>query len=220
MSTIDPRRRMLRRSWFLPALRGTLWALSGISVFVIALVIAALPSNRGAWALGFAAVPILLVVAVEITDANTRNSARRAAYPLPFLLWMLGLWAACGGAGLLLGRVWMLGAMLLLAGAGLMVGAVRLLRRNKTIAARARRIELTGSLARATVTEVTRNRGDDTVPLWNVTVRFRDTQGVDRWHRIVHHSKVPVGSRHSIRYDPKKPGRRSTLFVEWGGRGY
>lgn len=70
----------------------------------------------------------------------------------------------------------------------------------------------------AVVTEVTRNRSDNVLELWNVTLKFQDSQGTDRWHKLVHGSRVPVDSKHWIRYDPAKPRRKSTLFVEWKTR--
>ncbi|SJM66746.1 DUF3592 domain-containing protein [Gulosibacter sp. 10] len=239
MSTIDPRRRLRRRPWFLPVLRGTLWTLSGGAAFGVAFVLTAFPFDDGAWTLGLVAIPILLVIAIGLTDANTEIPARQARYPWPFSLWTLGLWAACAGAGILLGSAWpsisgilseegleadpgrplfVLGAALLLIGAGILVGAA-LLRASRAILARhARSIRLTGPRVPAVVTEVTRNRGDNTVELWNITLQFQDSQGADRWHRLVHHRRLPIGSRHWIRYDPEKPGRRSTLFVEWTER--
>ncbi|MFC3244178.1 hypothetical protein ACFOJ6_19805 [Gordonia humi] len=220
MSTIDPRDRLRRRPWFLPALRGTMWTLSGVVVFVIAFVLAAYPFEDNAWALGLVAIPILLVVAVGITDANTEAPARKARYPWPFLLWMLGLWATSTGVGLLLGRAWsampvsdaesevsggtliVLGVVFLLAGIALSAAAIVLRERRGRRARRARSVELTGPRVPAVVTEVGRHRGDDTVRLWNITLRFTDSHGTDRWHRAVHHRALPVGEQ---TLDPLRP---------------
>ncbi|MFM9376382.1 hypothetical protein [Gordonia sp. VNK21] len=59
---------------------------------------------------------------------------------------------------------------------------------------------------------------DDVQRLWKATLRFEDSQGTQRWHRCVHHRRAAVGSRHWIRYDPRRPGRKSTLFVDWQQR--
>ncbi|MFH9201976.1 hypothetical protein ACH4KT_31670 [Streptomyces anulatus] len=119
--------------------------------------------DEAGWALGCAAAPILLGVAVGLTDMNTGAPARKARYPWPYLLWMLGLWASSVGAGLLLGRAWLsirgsaegfeyhsaarlvlLGALSLLIGIAALVGAVLLHARNASGAERARSIRLTG----------------------------------------------------------------------------
>jgi len=105
MSTTDPQRRLHRRSWFLPALRAVLWTLSGLGAFATAFAIAAASSGTPGWAASLAAIPLLLAIAVGISDANSDAPDRRAAYPVPYLLWKLGLWAACVGAGLVLGRI-------------------------------------------------------------------------------------------------------------------
>ena len=231
MSTVDPQSRLYRRHWFLPTLRVTLWTLSGVTAFAIAFVLAVLPFDDGAWALGLVAIPLLLVVAIGITDANTEIPARQAHYPWPYLLWMIGLWAVCAGAALASGGLWWpvstpdtswlkptIGGGALLVGAGLLVSSALLRKNRHNLAQRAQSIRLTSPRVPAVVTEVTRNRGDNTMPLWNITLRFQDSQGTDRWHKRVHHRKLPVGGRHWIRYDPAKPGRRSTLFVEWQSR--
>lgn len=111
-----------------------------------------------------------------------------------------------------------LGALLLLVGIGLLVGSALLRVRSGKSAERARSVRLTGPRVPAVVTEVTRNRSDNVQMLWNVTLRFEDSQGRPRWHTLVHHDRVRVGSRHGIRFDPRKPERRSTIFVEWDRR--
>jgi len=235
MSTTDPQRRLQRRSWFLPALRAVLWTLSGLGAFAIAFAIAAASSGTPGWAASLAAIPLLLAIAVGITDANTDAPDRRAAYPAPYLLWMLGLWAACVGAGLVLGRIrrnsgavaqgveydlgWSviaLGCVLVVIGAAALVGA-RLLRAARgRHAERVRSIRTTGRRVPAVVTEVTRNRGSNTSVYWNVTLRFQDDDGTERWHRTLQQThRVEVGSTHWIRFDPADPGRRSTIHVEW-----
>ncbi|WP_396909822.1 DUF3592 domain-containing protein [Mycolicibacterium sp.] len=86
-------------------------------------------------------------------------------------------------------------------------------------AARARSIRLTGPQVRAKVVEVKRSKHSNVHDYYDVTLRFTDSHGVEHDHKTGTRTHKPlVGSKHWIRYDPKKPGRKSTRFVEWEPR--
>ncbi|SLK94762.1 Uncharacterised protein [Mycobacteroides abscessus subsp. abscessus] len=86
-------------------------------------------------------------------------------------------------------------------------------------AERARSIRLTGPRVRAKVIEVKRSKGSNVHAYYDVILRFTDSQGIEHDHKAMTRTHKPyVGSKHWIRYDPKKPNRKSTWFVDWERR--
>ncbi|WP_116952315.1 hypothetical protein [Jiangella endophytica] len=74
-----------------------------------------------------------------------------------------------------------------------------------------------GTPAAAVVTAVSTEKVAN-VRRWRVTLRYEDSRGRTRWHR----TSIPMGprvlprtvDRHTVRYDPQHPGRRSSIVVE------
>lgn len=234
MNVTNPTHAAARRTRWMQPLRTLLWSVSGAILFTIPFVLVGSPGHEPYWALWFFPAAVICVLLVGWIDVNTDIPARHAAYPWPYVLWIFGIWAGCGGAGLLLGRAWLsirsssagveydpapqligLGAALLLVAPAVLVSSALLRSRNAKNADRSRSIQLAGPRVSAVVTEVTRWKGTNVPSYYRVTLKFQDSQGTERWHRAVHHRKHLVGSRHWIRYDPDRPGRRSTIFVEW-----
>lgn len=76
-----------------------------------------------------------------------------------------------------------------------------------------------GTLADAVVTQVVTRTTSD-VNRWEATLQYVDDEGTTRWHRAA----IPfsagvtpkVGQRYELRYDPDRPGRRSSIYVDLG----
>lgn len=235
MSTTNPADRLTRRPWFLPAVRAVLWTSAGLVAFLIAFVLFARLHRDAPWVLWLLGWPIIASVMVGWTDANTDDRGRTTRYPWPYLLWMLGLWAASAALGGFAAATWqvvdvdpdpgrrpfilLFSSVLLLVGVSLLVLSRVVRARRAQLSERVRMVRLTGAQAKATVTEVRRSRIDNVQDFYRVTLRFTDDNDVTRWHTVLHHRHPPtVGSTHWLRYDPKRPGRKATIFVEWTRR--
>lgn len=71
----------------------------------------------------------------------------------------------------------------------------------------------------ARVIKVARSKHSNVHDYYDLILRFTDAQGIEHDHKAMTRThKLYVGSRHRILYDPRKPGRRSTQFVEWEPR--
>jgi hypothetical protein len=241
MSTVDPDQRWWRSA---PVLRGVavaLWVVVFVAAFVTgwsnALYLAGSEWTHWAgasWLTGTEGVPeavartaeasmIVIMWPVLIAGfvdgyARHRGGGGEAWALVPAFGWtLLGL-----GTGSFLATLsgpvsWALPATLTAAGILTLLikpVSIRLRSRHAGLQAWARS---QGALAIATVTKVEIETVND-VPRWKVTLKYDDQHGQSRWHRATLPTGEQVnprlGDSYEVRYDPARPGRRSSIHVD------